>query len=111
MIALRLAFDRFDLPARQTGLLVMGPASSHAYQQTKATLLRNHIPMVPLSRDTFSRHIPNVTLPPGDEAVVDVGAGILYADRALKTARVRVHTCGGGGTHPDANANVRGRGT
>lgn len=78
-------------PLRQTGLLVMGPPDSHAYQQTKATLLRNQIPMVPLSRGNFSQHIPNVNLPEGNEALVDVGAGILYADRALKTARVRVH--------------------
>lgn len=68
----------------------MGPPDSHAYQQTKATMLRNQIPMVPLSRGNFSQHIPNVNLPEGNEALVDVGAGILYADRALKTARVRV---------------------
>lgn len=81
----------FDLPPlRQTGVLVMGPPRSHAYQQMKASLLRNQIPVVPLSRGNFSQHIPNVNLPEGNEALVDVGAGILYADRALKTARVRV---------------------
>lgn len=68
----------------------MGPGDGHAYQQVKATLLRNRIPVVPLTRDNFSQHIPNVNLPEGNEALVDVGAGILYADRALKTARVRV---------------------
>lgn len=76
------------LSRRQTGLLVMGPPDGPAYQQTKATMLRNQIPMVPLSRDTFSQHIPNVNLPEGNEALVDVGAGVLFADRALKTARV-----------------------
>lgn len=78
----------------------MGPAGSGAYQQTKATLLRNRIPAVPLTRDNFSQHVPNVALPEGNEALVDVGAGILYADRALKTARVRVRARGaarGGG--------------
>lgn len=68
----------------------MGPGDGHAYQQVKATLLRNRIPVVPLTRDNFSQHIPNVNLPEGNKALVDVGAGILYADRALKTARVRV---------------------
>lgn len=67
----------------------MGPGDGHAYRQVKETLLRNRIPMVPLTRDNFSQHIPNVHLPEGNEALVDVGAGILYADRALKTARVR----------------------
>lgn len=67
----------------------MGPPLSHAYQQTKATLLRNNIPTMPLTRDNFARHIPNVNLAEGDEALVDIGAGILYADRAVKVARVR----------------------
>ncbi|XP_003978476.2 peroxisomal sarcosine oxidase [Takifugu rubripes] len=80
---------------RQTGLLVMGPPDSHAYQQTKATMLRNQIPLVPLSRGNFSQHIPNVNLPEGNEALVDVGAGILYADRALKTARDQFEKLGG----------------
>lgn len=79
----------------------MGPPDSHAYQQTKASLLRNQIPVVPLSRGNFGQHIPNVNLPEGNEALVDVGAGILYADRALKTARVRVQA-----RWPRANANV-----
>lgn len=71
----------------------MGPPDSHTYQQMKTSLLRNQIPMVPLSRGNFSQHIPNVTLSEGNEALVDVNAGILYADRALKTARVRVQAC------------------
>lgn len=68
----------------------MGPPDGHSYQQVKATLLRNRIPMSPLTRDNFSQHVPNVNLPEGNEALVDIGAGILYADRALKAARVRV---------------------
>uniref|UniRef100_H3CHB8 Pipecolic acid oxidase n=1 Tax=Tetraodon nigroviridis TaxID=99883 RepID=H3CHB8_TETNG len=80
---------------RQTGLLVMGPGDGHAYRQVKDTLLRNRIPMVPLTRDNFSQHIPNVNLPEGNEALVDVGAGILYADRALKTARDLFQKLGG----------------
>lgn len=68
----------------------MGSPDSHSYQQVKGTLLRNKIPMLPLTRDNFSQHIPNVNLPEGNAALVDVGAGILYADRALKTVRVWV---------------------
>lgn len=85
----------------------MGPGHSHAYQQVKATMQRNRIPMVPLTRQNFSRHIPNVHLAEGNEALVDVNAGILYADRALKTARVRVlgtELAGPGGA--DANASI-----
>lgn len=66
----------------------MGPSEGQAYRQIKAAMLRNRIPVVPLTRDNFSQHIPNVNLPEGNEALVDVGAGILYADRALKTVRV-----------------------
>lgn len=79
----------------------MGPGDSHSYRQVKATLQRNRIPMVPLTRANFSQHIPNVNLPEGNEALVDVSAGVLYADRALKTARVRV-----AGNHADANASI-----
>lgn len=67
----------------------MGSPDSPSYQQIKETLLRNKIPMVPLTRDNFSQHIPNVNLPEGNAALVDMSAGILYADRALKTVRVR----------------------
>lgn len=66
----------------------MGSPDSHSYQQVKETLLKNKIPMLPLTRDNFSQHIPNVNLPEGNAALVDIGAGILYADRALKTVRV-----------------------
>lgn len=79
---------------RQTGLLIMGPEKSESFQTIKNTLQRNKVPTVVLNRDNFSQHIPNVNLAEGDGAVVDVTAGVLYADRALKTAQVqRQHGC------------------
>ena len=80
-------------PRRQTGLLVMGPENSQSYQQYKSTLQRNKVPMVILTHDNFSQHIPNVSLAEGDGAVVDITAGILYADRALKTVQVQHRSC------------------
>lgn len=67
----------------------MGPENSQSYQQVKGTLQRNKVPMVTLTRDNFSQHIPNVNLAEGNEALVDISAGVLYADRALKTAQVQ----------------------
>ncbi|KAG7235161.1 hypothetical protein INR49_003147 [Caranx melampygus] len=67
----------------------MGPEKSQSYQLFKTTLERNKVPMVVLSRDNFSQHIPNFNLAEGDGAVVDVTAGVLYADRALKTVQVQ----------------------
>lgn len=72
---------------RQTGLLVMGPENSESYTSMKSTLLKSTAPTVTLTRDNFSSHIPNMVLSPGDGAIVDVTAGVLYADRALKTAQ------------------------
>ncbi|XP_038549480.1 peroxisomal sarcosine oxidase [Micropterus salmoides] len=80
---------------RQTGLLVMGPENSQSYQLLKNTLQRNKVPMVTLTRDNFSQHIPHVNLAEGDEAVVDITAGVLYADRALKTVQGQFQKFGG----------------
>lgn len=79
---------------RQTGLLVMGPEKSQSFSSTKATLLKTAA-TVTLTRDTFSSHIPNVVLSEGDGAIVDVTAGVLYADRALKTAQDQFKKYGG----------------
>ncbi|KAK7882717.1 hypothetical protein WMY93_028891 [Mugilogobius chulae] len=72
---------------RQTGLLVMGPEHSDSYTQMRDTLLKSKTPTVTLSPENFSSHIPNMVLAPGDGAIVDVTAGVLFADRALKTAQ------------------------
>ena len=81
------------LPCRQTGLLVMGPENSQYYTTVKNTLLRNKVPLMVLTHENFSQHIPHVKLAEGDEAVVDITAGVLYADRALKTAQVLHRYC------------------
>lgn len=79
---------------RQTGLLVMGPEKSESFSSTKATLLKTAA-TVTLTRDNFSSHIPNMVLSEGDGAIVDVTAGVLYADRALKTAQDQFKKHGG----------------
>lgn len=71
----------------------MGPENSQSYQLFKNTLQRNKVPMAILTRDNFSQHIPHVNLAEGDAAVVDITAGVLYADRALKTVQVQHRYC------------------
>lgn len=79
-------------PLRQTGLLVMGPEHSKGFQMMKTMLLNSKTPTVILTRDNFSQHIPNMVLAERDGAIVEVTAGVLYADRALKTAQVTHQT-------------------
>lgn len=67
----------------------MGPETSQSYTLVKETLQRNKVPTVILTRDNFSQHIPHMNLAQGDEAVVDLTAGVLYADRALRAVQVR----------------------
>ncbi|XP_061574681.1 peroxisomal sarcosine oxidase [Cololabis saira] len=80
---------------RQTGLVVMGPENGRSYQLYKKTLQNNKVPMVVLTRENFNQHIPGVVLAEGDAAVVDVTAGVLYADRALKTVQDQFQKLGG----------------
>ncbi|XP_054482998.1 peroxisomal sarcosine oxidase-like, partial [Anoplopoma fimbria] len=80
---------------RQTGLLVMGPENSESYQLIKNTLQKNKVPMAILNHDNFCQHIPNVNLAVGNGAVVDLTAGVLYADRALKTVQGQFQKLGG----------------
>ncbi|XP_030600758.1 peroxisomal sarcosine oxidase [Archocentrus centrarchus] len=80
---------------RQTGLLIMGPEKNNNYQMIKNTLQRNKVPVVNLTRDNFSQHIPLVNLSEGDEAMVDTTAGVLFADRALKTVQGQFQKLGG----------------
>lgn len=69
-------------------MLVMGPENSPSYQVVKNTLQRNGVPMVVLRPEEFSKHIPHVNLTSGDAALVDLTAGVLYADRALRAVQV-----------------------
>ncbi|CAL1571462.1 unnamed protein product [Knipowitschia caucasica] len=80
---------------RQTGLLLMGPENSAYFSQTRETLLRSGTPTVSISQEDFSSHIPHMLLAPGDGAIVDVTAGVLFADRALKTAQDQFKKLGG----------------
>ncbi|XP_072312309.1 peroxisomal sarcosine oxidase [Eucyclogobius newberryi] len=80
---------------RQTGLLVMGPEHSDSFTQMKSTLLQSEVPTVSLTPEDFSSHVPQMLLVPGDGAIVDVTAGVLYADRALRTAQDMFKKFGG----------------
>ncbi|XP_046891742.1 peroxisomal sarcosine oxidase [Hypomesus transpacificus] len=80
---------------RRTGLLVMGPENGKEFQLLKTTLERNHVPTVNLLGDEFSKHIPLVNLTKGNGALVDTTAGVLYADRALKTVQGLFQRMGG----------------
>lgn len=68
----------------------MGPENSAQYQVIKNTLQRNKVPTVVLPPEKFSKHIPHVKLSPGNNAVVDTTAGVLYADRALRAVQVQL---------------------
>ncbi|MEQ2264035.1 hypothetical protein XENORESO_017948, partial [Xenotaenia resolanae] len=80
---------------KQTGLLVMGPEDNRDYQLFKNTLQKNKVPTVILTRDNFHKHFPNVIMAEGDGALVDVTAGVLLADRALKTVQDQFQKLGG----------------
>ncbi|XP_037340514.1 peroxisomal sarcosine oxidase isoform X2 [Pungitius pungitius] len=80
---------------RQTGLLVMGPEESQSYQMIKNTLQKHKVSIAILNSDNFSQHIPNVNLALGDGAMVDITAGVLYADRALHTVQRQFEKLGG----------------
>uniref|UniRef100_A0A3Q4MFG1 Pipecolic acid oxidase n=1 Tax=Neolamprologus brichardi TaxID=32507 RepID=A0A3Q4MFG1_NEOBR len=80
---------------RQTGLLFMGPEKSENHQNIKDTLQTNKIPMLVLTHDIFSQHIPNVNLAKGDGALVDTTAGVLFADRTLKAVQGQFQKLGG----------------
>ncbi|KAJ8368404.1 hypothetical protein SKAU_G00084320 [Synaphobranchus kaupii] len=80
---------------RRTGLLLMGPEKGRDFQLFKNTMERNGIPTVTLGHAEFSKHIPHVNRNPGDGAIVDTTAGVLYADRALRAAQEVFRRLGG----------------
>ncbi|KAM8854531.1 peroxisomal sarcosine oxidase [Synchiropus picturatus] len=80
---------------RQTGLLVMGPENSESYQQFKGTLLRQKVPSMVLTHENFSQHIPQIKFADGHGAIVDITAGVLFADRVLRTVQTQFQKLGG----------------
>ncbi|XP_048412659.2 peroxisomal sarcosine oxidase [Stegostoma tigrinum] len=80
---------------RQTGLLVLGKEGNPEFQAMKSTLVKNQIPMESFTREQFSQRFPAVDLPEEESAVLDKSAGILYADRALKSLQVLFQRFGG----------------
>ncbi|XP_030633638.1 peroxisomal sarcosine oxidase [Chanos chanos] len=79
---------------RRTGLLVLGPENGD-YKKIKANLQQHKVPIVLLEKEEFNKHIPNMNLTPGDGALVDTTAGLLYADRALRSAQRLFQSYGG----------------
>ncbi|XP_041097366.1 peroxisomal sarcosine oxidase [Polyodon spathula] len=80
---------------RNTGMLVLGKEDCSVFQSLRGTLLRNNVPMEVLSPEQFASRFPSVHLPPGESAVIDKTAGVLYADRALKAVQDLFRRLGG----------------
>ncbi|XP_061074087.1 peroxisomal sarcosine oxidase [Conger conger] len=80
---------------RRTGMLLMGPEMGEEFLLYKNTMERNGIPTVTLDPAEFSAYIPHVNRCPGHAAIVDTTAGVLYADRALRTAQEVFRRLGG----------------
>ncbi|MBN3281483.1 SOX oxidase, partial [Polyodon spathula] len=80
---------------RNTGMLVLGKEDCSVFQSLRGTLLRNNVPMEVLSPEQFASRFPSVHLPPGESAMIDKTAGVLYADRALKAVQDLFRRLGG----------------
>uniref|UniRef100_A0A8C9RMZ6 Peroxisomal sarcosine oxidase n=1 Tax=Scleropages formosus TaxID=113540 RepID=A0A8C9RMZ6_SCLFO len=80
---------------RQAGLLVLGPEKASSFQDLKRTMEQNHLPNMILRPKEFSQHIPNMNLANGEGAIVDMSAGVLYADRALRAVQGVFQSLGG----------------
>ncbi|XP_060703923.1 peroxisomal sarcosine oxidase [Hemiscyllium ocellatum] len=80
---------------RQTGLLVLGKEGNPEFRAMKSTLVNNQIPMESFTSEQLSRRFPAVNLPKEESAVLDKSAGILYADRALKSVQDLFRRFGG----------------
>ncbi|XP_069767187.1 peroxisomal sarcosine oxidase [Narcine bancroftii] len=80
---------------RETGLLVLGEEVDPTFQNMKKTLIDNKVPMATLTSADFSKSFPAVKLPKGVSAILDKTAGILQADRALKTVQDLFRRFGG----------------
>ncbi|XP_051891519.1 peroxisomal sarcosine oxidase isoform X1 [Pristis pectinata] len=80
---------------RQTGLLVLGQEEDPDFQCVKSTLVDNKVPMMTLTSADFSTRFPAIRLPKEVSAILDETAGILYADRALKTLQDLFRRFGG----------------
>ncbi|KPP72583.1 peroxisomal sarcosine oxidase-like [Scleropages formosus] len=77
------------------GLLVLGPEKASSFQDLKRTMEQNHLPNMILRPKEFSQHIPNMNLANGEGAIVDMSAGVLYADRALRAVQGVFQSLGG----------------
>ncbi|XP_067866509.1 peroxisomal sarcosine oxidase [Heterodontus francisci] len=80
---------------RQTGLLVLGKEGNSEFQSIKSTLVENKIPTESLTFEEFSRRFPAINLPKEESALLEKSAGILYANRALKTVQDLFRRFGG----------------
>ncbi|KAM6970250.1 peroxisomal sarcosine oxidase [Aplochiton taeniatus] len=79
----------------RTGLLVKGPEDDGDFQLFRATLERNQVPTETLGPEEFSQRLPQFNLLPGERAVIDTTAGVLYADRTLRALQGVFQRLGG----------------
>ncbi|XP_072909531.1 peroxisomal sarcosine oxidase [Hemitrygon akajei] len=80
---------------RQTGLLLLGQEKDPEFQAMKTTLIDSKVPMMTLSSADFSKRFPAISLPKDVTAILEETAGILYADRALRTLQDLFRRYGG----------------
>ncbi|XP_059829287.1 peroxisomal sarcosine oxidase isoform X3 [Hypanus sabinus] len=79
---------------RQTGLLLLGQEKDPEFQAMKTTLIDSKVPMTTLSSADFSKRFLAISLPQDVTAILEETAGILYADRALRTLQtLRIVVC------------------
>ncbi|XP_059829288.1 peroxisomal sarcosine oxidase isoform X4 [Hypanus sabinus] len=84
-----------SLGNRQTGLLLLGQEKDPEFQAMKTTLIDSKVPMTTLSSADFSKRFLAISLPQDVTAILEETAGILYADRALRTLQDLFRRYGG----------------
>ncbi|NXQ24224.1 SOX oxidase, partial [Alaudala cheleensis] len=68
---------------RQTGLVVLGPPGEPELEACRRSLGVDEV----LDATALAQHFPGFRLPPGQVAVLDNTAGVLFADRALRAVQ------------------------
>ncbi|XP_039612637.1 peroxisomal sarcosine oxidase [Polypterus senegalus] len=75
---------------RKTGLLVIGAEEDRDFQGIRRVLQQEN-----LTREQFAKRFSSVQLPAGKSVVVDENAGVLFADRGLKSVQALFQRFGG----------------
>uniref|UniRef100_A0A8C3SYI4 Peroxisomal sarcosine oxidase n=1 Tax=Chelydra serpentina TaxID=8475 RepID=A0A8C3SYI4_CHESE len=80
---------------RQTGLLVLGADTNPEFQRCCQTLVQHRVPGELFTAESLPGRFPGIRPHDGEAAVSDRTAGVLYADRALRTVQDEFRRCGG----------------